>query len=304
MSLLTFGRTRPSDGTAPVVQFPQGIAVGLVAAGLGYTLHHLPFLEDHAMLGAALSLAVAGIAAVAVGAIMVPGPRRVLPVVVMSAPTDSRAQPLSRGQLDFCVALHREALGHGVFVELGERFMRAYYATFLDSPHAIALGANVAGQPVGFLVGAVRARAHARWVLRHRAPLLAALALTGLVRHPGAAFRFVRTRLSRYATAWRRHTREEREQQPSNGGDPAVLTHVAVVPGARTAGAGRALVEVFADEVRRGGIERALLTTLADDAGAGGFYLRLGWERSAVHTTVDGRRMEEWTLDLRERASG
>lgn len=287
----------------------QGLAVGLVAAGLGYALHHLWFLDDHAVLRAAVSLAVAGGAAVVLGAVIVPGRRRVLPVVVISAPADSRVQPLRRGQLDFCVALHRDALSHGFFAELGDRFMRAYHATFLDSPHAVALGASIGGQPVGFLVGAVRARAHSRWVLRHRGVLLAALALAGLARHPPAALRFVRTRLGRYAKAWRRHMHAERaqqrsgdDQQPGGAGDPAVLSHVAVVPGARTAGAGRALVEAFAEEVRRGGAERALLTTLADEGGAGGFYRRLGWQPSGAHSTADGRRVEEWTLELTETA--
>lgn len=298
MSLLSPGRTRPSDGTAPVAQLSQGIAVGLVAAGLGYTLHHLPFLEGHTILSAALSFAVAGVAAVVVGAAVVPGRRRVLPVVVMPARAGSRVQPLGPEQLDFCVALHREALGHGFFVELGDRFMRGYYRTFLDSPHALALGANLAGQPVGFLVGAVRARAHSRWVFRHRGVTLAALALAGLVRNPRAAFRFARTRLMRYASALRRHQRGEPGEQPARAGDPAVLTHVAVVPGARGTGSGRALVEAFMDAAGGAGAERALLTTLADEEGAGTFYARLGWHRSAIHSTADGRRVEEWTLDL------
>lgn len=302
MSFLNPGRPGASDGTAPAAQLSQGLAVAFVAAALGYTLHHVPFLEDHAMLSAVLSLAVAGVSAVAVGIVVVPGRRRVLPVVVMAPPTGSRVEPLTRRELEFCAALHREALGHGFFVELGDRFLRAYYAGFLDSPHAVAVGATVGGQRVGFLVGAVRARAHSRWVLGHRAPLLALLALAGLARHPRAGFRFVKTRLGRYARAWRRHRHGEHEPQPS-GGDPAVLSHVAVVLGARATGAGRALVEAFVDETRGSGAERALLTTLAGDDGAGRFYERLGWTRSAIHTTADGRPVEEWSLDLREAGS-
>lgn len=298
MSLPSSERRRPSDGTTPVVQLSQGLAIALVAAALGYVLHHLPFLEDHAMLSAALSLVAAGIAAVALGAIAVPARRRVLPVVVVAPGRDSPVQPLERCDVEFCVALHREALGHGFFVELGDRFMRVYYGALLESPHAVAIKAEVDGQAVGFLVGAIRARAHRRWMLRHRGALFAVLGVVGLIGHPRAALRFARTRLGRYARTWRHHRVEQPEQKSAVTADPAVLTHVAVVPGARRSGAGRRLVEAFTDEARCAGADRALLTTLADEAGAGRFYERLGWRRSATHMSADGRHVEEWVLDL------
>ena len=249
------------------------------------------------MLGAALSLAVAGLAAVAIGVVAVPARRRVLPVVVLAPGSASPVRSLERRDVEFCVALHREALGHGFFVELGDRFMRAYYRALLDSPHAVAIKGEVGGQAVGFVVGAVRARAHRGWMLRHRGALLAVLGSAGLLRHPPAALRFVRTRLGRYARTWRRERLGEPRQQACIAADPAVLTHVAVVPGARRSGAGRRLVEAFVNEAMRAGAQRALLTTRADD-GAGSFYERLGWRRSGTHTTVDGRQVEEWVRDL------
>nr|WP_245689075.1 GNAT family N-acetyltransferase [Thermoleophilum album] len=176
--------------------------------------------------------------------------------------------------------------------------MRAYYRTFLDSPHAVAIKTDVGGQAVGFLVGATRARAHRRWTLRHRGATLALLAAAGLVGHPRVAVRFVRTRLARYLRTWRRHRVNESAQRSVVAPDPAVLTHVAVVPGARGSGAGQQLVEAFTDHARRAGADRALLTTLAGEGGAGGFYERLGWRKSGVHTTADGHRVEEWTFAL------
>ena len=281
-----------------MVQLSQGLAIALVAAALGYVLHHVPFLEDHAMVGAAVSLAVAGVAAVAVGALAVPARRRVLPVVVLAPELDSPVRPLDGRDVEFCVALHRQALGHGFFVQLGDRFMHAYYRAFLESPHAVAIKAEVGGQAVGFLVGARRARAHRHWTLRHRGALLALLGVAGLIGHPRAAFRFAGTRLGRYARTWRRERADEPSQHSAVNTDPAVLTHVAVVPGARRSGAGRRLVEAFADEALRAGAGRALLTTRADDAGAGSFYERLGWRRSGTHRTADGGEVEEWVRDL------
>ena len=297
MSLSSSERPR-SHGTTPVAPLAQGLAIALVAAALGYMLHHVPFLEDHAVVSAAISLLAAGIAAVALGAIAVPARRRVLPVVVSAPGRESPVRPLERSDIDFCVALHREALGHGFFVELGDRFMRAYYRASLASPHAAAIKAEVDEQAVGFLVGAVRARAPRGGMLRHRGALLAVLGVAGLIRHPRAAFRFARTRLGRYARTWRERRFDDPEQPSAVTADPAVLTHVAVVPGARRSGAGRRLVETFVDEARGAGAGRALLTTLANEAGAGRFYERLGWRRSATHVTADGHRVEEWILDL------
>lgn len=273
----------------------------MLAATLGYVLHHLPPLREHAIEGVVLGLAAAAATAIAVGRLVRERARYELPAVLVAPPGGPDVRPFAPADLDFCAALHAEALRHGFFVELGGRFLRAYYATFLDSPHALAFVATVSGQPVGYVVGMTDPRGHTRWVLRRRGAKLALYGAVGVARRPQAGYRFVRTRLARYARAWRRHRGNPTEQLSARR-TPAVLTHVAVLPGARGLAAGRRLVDAFVDAARERGASWALLTTVAGPGGAGSFYARVGWTLSTTRTNPDGERVEEWTRSLDKRS--
>jgi len=142
---------------------------------------------------------------------------------------------------DLAVAarLHAALPPHGFFAFLGLRYLRAYYGTFLASPHAIGLAADLEGQPVGVLVGTSANAAHYHWVIRHRGLRLAILAASAMLLRPAVAAWFLRTRLRRYG---RRvlpvvlgHARRGGGPAPTDtaGGDTAVLTHVMVADQAR-----------------------------------------------------------------------
>lgn len=287
------------------------VAIALVAAAVGYVLHHLPPLSDHLVAGVAIVVFAAGAVALGLGALSAERRASALPTVIVPPPGGIEVRPLQQQDLDFCAALHADALNHGFFVRFGPRFIRSYLAAFLDSPHAVAFAATAGGEPVGWLVGSLDARAHVRWVIRHRGVVLGLQGAAAMALHPGAGLRFLRTRVRRYAGAWRRHRRADAPREDERGapaaalnederGAPAaVLNHVAVLPGARGLGAGRRLVRAFEDEARRQGAPRAFLTTLEGPDGAASFYASLGWQRSGLQVTPEGRSMEEWTLDLR-----
>lgn len=277
-----------------------GISTALLAAVLGYAVHHLPPLQDHPVTGVAISVLAAGAIALGLGSLIARPPAYQLPTVVLTSPGGPQVRPLARGDLGFCAALHAEALPHGFFVQLGQRFLRAYYATFLDSPYAVALAAGIEGQPIGALVGVLDPRAHARWVTRHRGVPLALRGAVAMVSHPGAAFRFLRTRVGRYARAWRRHRHGEATAPHGPTDIPAVLSHVAILPGARGVGAGAALVRAFEASARAVGVRRAILTTLQGPDGAGTFYAALGWANAGLRPTADGVPVEEWERELTE----
>lgn len=282
----------PRDGSTAV----SVALVGLAAALLGYGVHHLPLLRGHPTVGVAAGLGIAALLATALGR-RVGGTRPPDPAaVVVAAPGSGSVRPLHRDDVRFCARLHLEALPHGFFAELGPRFLRAYYATFLESPHAVALVAAVRDHPAGVLVGIVDPALHKRWVLRYRGAWLALLGAAALGARPALAVRFLRTRLTRYASSWRRHRRGEAPQAAR--ATPAVLSHIAVLPGARGTGSGARLVRSFEAAAADAGARRAVLTTLAGEGGAGAFYARLGWSRSANHTTPDGAHLEEWTREL------
>lgn len=266
--------------------------VVLAALVIAFGMHPYSSLERRDV---GISLAV--LAAIAVAAALTLQahlrPRR-LPVVTLE-PGTARVRPIEPSDLDLCAALHAETLPHGFFAGLGRRFLRAYLATFLASPHAVALLVKAGETPVGMIVGILRPGAHTRWVVRHRGVRLALLAGLALATRPRLAVRFARTRISRYRRAW---SARKTESPAEPAGRPAVLSHVAVAPAARGAGLGAQLVDAFVDAARAAGCGRVVLVTLAGDGGAAGFYLRQGWIESGLRRDFDGEPMIELTLPL------
>lgn len=276
--------------------------MALLAGGFVYVLHHLPRLGDHAVLTllAVLGLAAAGAALIG-GGLASRVSRQ--PIVVVTEPDPSQITPLTKEDLDFCTELHTAALGHGFFVSMGPGILREYLRSFFDSPYAIAMGSTIGGHRVGFLVGVLYPQRHARWVLRHRGVRFALRALGALALRPLVAARFLRGRLGRYASFWRRHRGSDWGQPataPKFGSEPAVLSHVAVVDGARGTGAGKQLVRSFEATAGSSGARWATLTTLAGDEGAGSFYSELGWRRLETRTASSGETSEEWATNLGE----
>jgi GNAT superfamily N-acetyltransferase len=208
------------------------------------------------------------------------------------------------GDLPAAARLHATLLPHGFFARLGQRFLRAYYRTFLSSPHGIGLVACLAGQPVGVLAGTAHNAAHYRWVIQHHGVSLAWLGATAMLVRPTVAAWFVRTRLRRYARRLLRLPlrpaptgRDAGAGDPADG-DPAVLTHVMVAGDAQRQGVGAALVDRFSVTARTAGASRAMLVTFAGQAGASTFYKRLGWEHLEDRPGRDGWQLSVFARPL------
>lgn len=280
------------------------VVIAAAAAAIGYAAHHAPALSPHT--ATTLLAVLAAAAALGLAAIGFEAGRRhpPLPAVVFAAPGTTSLRAARGDDQWFCAALHAETLAHGFFVALGPRFLRAYYATFVDAPHAVFLVAVAGEHPLGFVVGETAPRAHARWTLRKHGARLAVAGVAALATRPLIGLRFARTRFTRYMDAWQRH---RRQTQPTSTRPPtgtaAVLSHVAVAPGAQGAGVGTQLVRAFTESARAAGADRVVLLTLEGERGAGSFYEALGWERGPSRATPDGDSMREWVFPLRGRAS-
>lgn len=202
----------------------------------------------------------------------------------------------------FAARLHADALPHGFFASLGEQYLRVYYMSFLSSPHACALMADLNGVPLGFVVGALDPEAHRSFTIRRHGARLALQGARALVRRPRLGVDFLCTRLGRYTkgivrTLRPRSSPPSGEQHPRVMGRLGVLSHIAVVPDARGAGVGEALVEAFVQSARSASVHRLQLLTLADGHGATTFYDRLGWRR--LETLLDaGQRYVKYELEL------
>lgn len=213
-----------------------------------------------------------------------------LPVVI---------RPADDEDLEWMAGLHMAQLPHGFFTALGPRFLRAYHRTFMHSPNAVALVAEIDREPVGFVIGAVNAIEHRRSVMQAHGVRLAASGARSLMVRPALAAEFVRTRAFRYLRAIRRSLRRSSGVSASTqvaGPGCAVLAHAAVGTSSERRGAGSALVRAFAAAVAERGATRIELVTLADDRGAADFYSRLGWQPVGPPTKAEFRRFE---LELR-----
>lgn len=221
-------------------------------------------------------------------------------MVVMAerAPEFATIAPLQERDVEFAVALHQEALPEGFFVSLGAPFLRAYYETFRDSPHAIALVATIAGAPRGIVVGTVDDRGHYRWVLRHRLRHHARPAVRGLLEHPALAARFLRTRGRRYLRGALRLRARRSDSHRASAGTPTsgVLTHLAVDASARHCGLGSELVHAFVQQAQERGGRRLRVATRAA-SGVGRFYEQLGWQPAGRMRNLDGDEFELLTLE-------
>lgn len=299
MSALGFRPTTSAQRPLGLRSLGLAALVALAAAAIGYLAHHASPLEGHAAQTAALVVVVAAVVAVALGAAVAARRPLALPDVVVASPGAASLRAAQRDDLEFCTALHARTLDHGFFVGLGPQFLRSYDATFLDSPHATALVATLGGHPVGALTGVLDTGAHRRWLVRHRGPRLAFGAVGALLTRPRPALQFVRTRISRYARSWWRHRAGAPAASAAEGGElVAVLSHIAVLPGARKTGAGSRLTEAFVDAARRSGAERVALVTMEGEDGAGPFYAKLGWEAREPQRTPEGLTLREWSFPL------
>lgn len=195
-------------------------------------------------------------------------------------------RPMELSDVDRAVALHMCHLPAGFFVQLGPRFLAAYYRSYLTSPAAISLVATVDGATVGFLVGTVDRQAHYRHVARHGRGRLAAVGATALVTNPILLLQFLRTRSARYARGLLRFASQE--QDSSHAWDAAVLSHLAVDPRYRRRAAASALVGSFEAIAASCGACAAHVLTRRDNDAARRLYEAHGWGVSGEQVDVDG----------------
>ncbi|GAA1439143.1 GNAT family N-acetyltransferase [Nocardiopsis tropica] len=195
------------------------------------------------------------------------------------------------------VHLHRLNLPAGFFVELGDRFLERYYRTFLTSPAAVALIAEVNGRPAGFLVGSLDEAVHHHHMLQLERWRLARAGMMSLLVRPELTMRFVRTRARRYVRGVRRSnttTNTEQGERLRTG----VLSHVVVDENIRRAGVGALLVERFAAIARLHGTQRLRLYTSSDNEPAKRFYERLNWKSQTDQADMDGKLWTPFVLEL------
>lgn len=212
---------------------------------------------------------------------------------------EAHVHDLAASHLAATAALHERSLPDGFFARLGQRFLRSYHRTFIDSPHAVALGASADGELEGFLLAVLAPGPHGRYVLRRWGAVLGMRGVLALCSRPRVLVLFLRTRAVRYARAlWRRRRAQAEQHQSAPAGALAVLSHVAVSDRVRRGGRGATLVQALHARAAADGVAGVVLVT--DPHGPGpGFYRRLGYDEEGVSVDSDGQQWMRFHFRLR-----
>ncbi len=169
---------------------------------------------------------------------------------------------------------------------LGARFLSLYYAGICSSAEGIGIVyLNAAGVPAGFVAGSSNPRGFYSRLLKRDWFRFALASVSAIVRKPSAI-----SRIARGLT------------HPSGnpvGTDVAGLFSIGVLPELQGTGAGKQLVQAFLNEAVTRGCKRVFLTTDRDgNQAVNVFYQKLGFAIERQYETPEGRRMNEYWIDL------
>lgn len=190
---------------------------------------------------------------------------------------------LSKRDLAQVVSIHMRSFEGFFLTFLGPRFLRLYYRSIIDFGQIGIVAATPQGRIDGFVTGIDNGYGFFRKLIKRKALLFALAALPALIEKPSIGVRLVRALFRRSASI------------PHS----VTLTSIGVLPEQQGSGIGHQLFESFVDEAQQRGFEKTLLETDAlDNDKVNNFYLRQGLRLSKSYVTPEGRKMNEYILDL------
>jgi ribosomal protein S18 acetylase RimI-like enzyme len=166
-------------------------------------------------------------------------------------------------------SLHAGAIPDGFLSTLGPRFLRRLYARAARSPHSFVLVADSGSGVEGFVAAVERTSAFYRDFVVRDGLVAGLAAVPHLVRAPRRVWETLR-----YGTG------------RQDGLPAAEILSVAVAPGARGRGLGRALVDAAIAELTRRGVPGARVVTAVGNTAAMRAYVGAGFRphgRLEVH---------------------
>ncbi|HEX6207410.1 MAG TPA: GNAT family N-acetyltransferase [Actinomycetota bacterium] len=191
-------------------------------------------------------------------------------------------RPATSGDAGAMARLHRESMPTAFLPTLGDGFLRQLYEALISDPQGVALVVEREGRVLGFATGVPSVpRFFRRFALRRgvRAFLSAA---------PRLASGQVRRRMRETAAY----------PEASVSLPPAELLSIAVAPGARAKGVGRALAGGVLTALGRRGATEVKVVVGADDEDANRFYERVGFRLAARLEVHAGTASNVWVRDV------
>ncbi|MDA8430354.1 MAG: GNAT family N-acetyltransferase [Geobacteraceae bacterium] len=169
---------------------------------------------------------------------------------------------------------------------LGSRFLMLYYEGICEAPEGIGLVyLNASGGAAGFVAGSSNPRGFYSRLLKKDWLKFAFASIGAIIRKPTVITRVARGLIHPGGNPL--------------GDDVAGLFSIGVLPELQGTGAGKKLVLAFFQEALNRGCKRLFLTTDRDENDAvNAFYQKLGFSIERQYETPEGRRMNEYWIDL------
>lgn len=173
---------------------------------------------------------------------------------------------------------------------LGPRFLSLFYTGVCTAPEGIAfVYLNEAGESAGFVAGTANPGGFYTRLLKKNWLKFALASIIPVLSKPSVIGRLARA-----------------VYHPSDnpiGNDVAGLFSIGVLPELQGTGAGKKLVQAFLEEAKIRGCKRVFLTTDRDSNDVvNAFYTKLGFAIERQFVTPEGRRMNEYWINLTEEA--
>ena len=196
--------------------------------------------------------------------------------------------PLGMNNVNDVVNVHLSSFPGFFLTFLGPRFLSLFYSGICTAPEGIAfVYLNEAGIPAGFVAGTSNPGGFYSRLLKRDWLKFALASIIPILKKPSAFGRIARA-LSHPAG------------NPV-GYDVAGLFSIGVLPELQGTGAGKKLVQTFLDEAKQRGCRRVFLTTDRDNNEAvNSFYEKIGFDIERQYVTPEGRRMNEYWINLTE----
>jgi glycosyltransferase involved in cell wall biosynthesis/ribosomal protein S18 acetylase RimI-like enzyme len=195
-------------------------------------------------------------------------------------------RPATAADAGAMARLHADGMPEAFLPTLGPRFLARLYRALAADPDAVALVAEGVDGVVGFAAGVPSVGGFYRRFARGHGPAAALAAAPRLVR-PGVARRLLET--VRYPA-----------QENGHGPMPdAELLSIAVAPGWRAGGTGRALADGVLEGLAGRGVDDIKVVVGAANQGANRFYAKVGFREAGQLTVHQGTPSNVWIRSCR-----
>lgn len=189
----------------------------------------------------------------------------------------------SLSDVDGIVAIHQLAFKEFFLTSLGEKFLKLYYSTFIESGEGVVYCALQDNKVVGFSACSYISKGFNTKLIKKNFVRFGAEALRLMFSKPKALIRLVKNM-----------NKESNGATIEDNGKYAELYSIAVSPSCQGGGYGRRLLTVTEDDVKQHNNKVSLTTDYYNNDKTIAFYRKLGYEEYYDFITYPERRM--WRL--------